>query len=161
MRIYHRYLGYFLAGIMAVYGLSGTIMIFRDTDFLKMNKPVTRQLKPNIKSEELGKELRMKDFKIDAEEGDMISFKQGTYNKSTGIANYTSKEWPRFIDKLTQLHKADTRSPLFFLNVFFGVSLLFFVLSAFWMFLPKTTIFKKGLYFTFGGIIVTLILVFV
>ena len=161
MRIYHRYLGYFLAGIMAVYGLSGTIMIFRDTDFLKMNKPVTRQLKPNIKSEELGKELRMKDFKIDAEEGDVISFKQGTYNKSTGIANYTSKEWPRFIDKLTQLHKADTRSPLFFLNVFFGVSLLFFVLSAFWMFLPKTTIFKKGLYFTFGGIIVTLILVFV
>jgi hypothetical protein len=161
MRIYHRYLGYFLAGIMAVYGLSGTIMIFRDTDFLKMSQPITRQLKPNIKPDELGRELRIKDFKIDAEEGDLIKFDQGTYNKSTGIANYTSKEWPRLIDRLTQLHKADTRSPLFFLNVFFGVSLLFFVLSAFWMFLPKTTIFKKGLYFTFAGIIVTLILLVV
>jgi hypothetical protein len=160
MRVYHRYLGYFLAGIMAVYGLSGTIMIFRDTDFLKTNRSVTRQLKPNIKPDELGKELKMKDLKIIDQEGDMISFKQGTYNRSTGIANYTSREWPRFIDKLTRLHKADTRSPLFFLNVFFGLSLLFFVISAFWMFLPKTTIFRKGLYFTAGGVIVTLILIF-
>ena len=161
MRVYHRYLGYFLAGIMAVYGLSGTIMIFRDTDFLKMDQPVTRQLKPNISPEELGKELRMRDFKIEAQQGDVISFKQGTYNKTTGIANYTTREWPKAIERLTQLHKADTRSPLFFLNVFFGVSLLFFVLSAFWMFLPKTSIFKKGLYFTFAGVAVTLILIFV
>jgi uncharacterized iron-regulated membrane protein len=35
MRIYHRYLGFFLAGIMAIYSVSGIIMIFRDTDFLK------------------------------------------------------------------------------------------------------------------------------
>ena len=36
MRIYHRYLGFFLAGIMAVYAISGIVLIFRDTDFLKM-----------------------------------------------------------------------------------------------------------------------------
>ena len=35
MRIWHRYLGFFLAGIMAVYSTSGVLMIFRDTDFLK------------------------------------------------------------------------------------------------------------------------------
>jgi hypothetical protein len=161
MRVYHRYLGYFLAGIMAIYGLSGTIMIFRDTDFLKFSKTVTRQLKPNLKPDELGKELRMRDLKIDSQTGDVISFKQGTYNSSTGVAQYSTKEWPGFIDKLTRLHKADTRSPLFFLNVFFGLSLLFFVLSAFWMFLPKTTIFKKGLYFTLAGVVVTLVLIFV
>ncbi len=28
MRLIHRYLGFFLAGIMAVYALSGIIMIF-------------------------------------------------------------------------------------------------------------------------------------
>ena len=33
MRVYHRYLGFFLAGIMAVYAISGIVMIFRDTDF--------------------------------------------------------------------------------------------------------------------------------
>ncbi len=159
MRIYHRYLGYFLAGIMAVYSISGFTMIFRDTGFLKFNKQIERQLHPQLKPEDLGRELRIRDFKIKKEDGDIVRFDQGTYNKSTGVARYVSKEWPYFIDKLTRLHKADTDSPLFFLNVFFALSLLFFVLSAFWMFLPKTTIFKKGLYFTLAGVVLTIILI--
>jgi hypothetical protein len=46
MRVYHRYLGFFLAGIMAIYSVSGIIMIFRDTDFLKKenHKVLTMQL---------------------------------------------------------------------------------------------------------------------
>ena len=161
MRVYHRYLGYFLAGIMAVYAISGLTMIFRDTDFLKKETQVERQLKPNMKTEELGRELRMRDFKIEKEEGDVIRFQEGTYNKSTGVASYTSKEWPAFIEKLTRLHKASTKEPLFFLNVFFALSLLFFVISAFWMFLPKTTIFKKGLYFMLAGVVLTIILLMI
>jgi hypothetical protein len=38
MRVTHRYLGYFLAGIMAVYAVSGIILVYRDTDFLKVKK---------------------------------------------------------------------------------------------------------------------------
>ena len=161
MRVYHRYLGYFLAGIMAVYSLSGLVLIFRDTDFLKTEKQIERQLKPNIKSEELGRELRIRQFKVEKEVGNIVSFKQGTYNKETGIAKYTSKELVLFVEKLTKLHKASTKDPLFFLNVFFGLSLLFFVVSSFWMFLPKTTIFKKGLYFTLAGIVLTIILLII
>ncbi|NBT09357.1 MAG: hypothetical protein EBS98_11265, partial [Chitinophagia bacterium] len=158
---YHRYLGYFLAGIMAVYSLSGIVLIFRDTDFLKREKQIERQIKPNIKNEELGRELRMREFKVEKEDGNIISFKQGTYNKETGLAKYKSKELLPFVDKLTKLHKASTKDPLFFLNVFFGLSLFFFVVSSFWMFLPKTTIFKKGLYFTLSGIILTIILLII
>jgi len=158
MRVYHRYLGYFLAGIMAMYAISGITLIFRDTDFLKQEKQIEKQLKPGIKSEELGKEFKKKDLKIEKEEGDIISFKEGTYNKLTGIAKYSSRELPYYMQKLTKLHKASTKEPLFFLNVFFAISLLFFVVSSFWMFLPKTTIFKKGLYFTLAGIILTIIL---
>lgn len=55
MRIYHRYLGFFLAGIMAVYAISGITLIFRDTDFLKSEKQVERQIKPNVSNEELGR----------------------------------------------------------------------------------------------------------
>lgn len=161
MRVYHRYLGYFLAGIMTIYSLSGIVLIFRDTDFLKKDKQVEKQIKPNIKIEDLGKELRIKDFKADKEEGAIISFKQGTYNKETGVANYTVKELPHFIDKLTKLHKASTKDPLFYLNVFFGISLFFFVVSSFWMFLPKSSIFKKGLYFTLAGIALTIILLII
>ena len=156
LRVYHRYLGYFLAGIMAVYAIT---MIFIYTNFLKSDRQIEKQLRPNIKTEDLGKELRMKEFKVEKEEGDIIRFEQGTYNKSTGVAKYTSKEWPYFIEKLTRLHKADTNSPLFFLNVFFALALLFFVISAFWMFLPKTSIFKKGLYFALAGVVLTIILI--
>jgi hypothetical protein len=158
MRVYHRYLGFFLAGIMAVYALSGIVLIFRDTDFLKQVKQNEKQLKPNMLIEEVGKELKMRDLKADKEEGDIISFKQGTYNKVTGMANYTTKQLPNAIDKLTKLHKASTKQPLYYLNIFFGVSLLFFVISSFWMFMPKTSIFKKGLYFTIAGVILTIIL---
>ena len=38
MRIIHRYLGFFLAGIMAVYALSGIVLIFRDTNIFKKEK---------------------------------------------------------------------------------------------------------------------------
>lgn len=158
MRVYHRYLGFFLAGIMAVYALSGVVLIFRETDFLKQVKLNEKQLKPNMLIEEVGKELKLRDLKADKEEGDIISFKQGTYNKATGIANYTTKQLPTVIDKLTKLHKASTKQPLFYLNIFFGVSLLFFVISSFWMFMPKTAIFRKGLYFTIAGVILTIIL---
>jgi len=161
MRIYHRYLGFFLAGIMAVYSLSGITLIFRDTDFLKSTKQVEKQIKPNLSNEELGRELRIRDLKIEKEEGDILAFKQGTYNKATGVANYQTKRLNGFVDKLQHLHKADTKSPLFYLNVFFGLSLFFFVVSAFYMFLPGTSTFKKGLYFTLAGLVLTLIMLFV
>jgi hypothetical protein len=161
MRLYHRYLGYFLTGIMAVYSISGITLILRETNYLKVNKQFERNLAPGLKNEELGREIGRRGLKIEKEEGDVISFQQGTYNKATGEAKYTSKELPYFLEKLTKLHKADTKSQLFFLNIFFGLSLLFFVISAFYMFLPGTTIFRKGLYFALAGVVLTLIMIFI
>ena len=161
MRIYHRYLGYFLAGIMAVYAFSGVVMIFRDTDFLKKEKQVNQKLSAGLKEKELGEALQMRNLKVTSENGDIVSFATGTYNKATVEAVYKIKLLPLVMDKLTKLHKANTKQPLFYLNVFFGNSLLFFVISSFWMFLPKTTIFRKGLYFTLAGLILTLILLFI
>lgn len=161
MRVIHRYLGFFLAGIMAVYALSGIVLIFRDTDFLKQETTITKQVKPNAKPNELGQLIGLKRLKIDKQDANTIYFKEGTYNSKTGVATYTLKELPTVLNKMTHLHKAKTSEPLYFLNIFFGLSLFFFVISSFWMFLPKTTIFKKGIYFTIGGIVLTLILLFV
>lgn len=160
MRVLHRYIGYFLAGIMAVYALSGIILVYRNTDFLKVEKQIEKKLSPDIKTDELGKSLRIRDLKIDKTEGDILFFKTGTYNSKTGIANYTIKELPTVLKKMTQLHKASTKHPLYWLNLFFGVALLFFVLSSFWMFRPKSDIFRKGMYYTIAGIILTLVLLF-
>lgn len=158
MRIYHRYLGFFLAGIMAVYAISGVILIFRDTDFLKQTRRVEKKLEPGLTAEALGKAIKIRELKIESVKGDVQSFKAGTYNNVTGAVSYTSKGLPKFIEKLTHLHKAGTKDPLYYLNIFFGVSLLFFVISSFWMFMPKTTIFKKGLIFTAAGVLLTILL---
>ena len=160
MRIYHRYLGFFLAGIMAMYAISGTILIFRDTDFLKREKIVKEQLKPGLTADELGKAIRKRDLKLDSVTGDVQLYKGGSYNTKTGVVNYTTKTLPPFVEKLTHLHKASTKEPLFYLNIFFAASLLFFVISSFWMFMPKTSIFKKGLYFTLAGVVLTIVMLF-
>lgn len=160
MRIIHRYLGFFLVGIMAVYAVSGIIMVFRNTDFLKHKVIKEQQLEPGLTAGELSPILRMR-VKTDRQEGDTFYFQEGQYNSKTGLAIVTKMELPYLFGKMEKLHKATTDSPLFFLNIFFGLSLLFFVISSFWMFLPKTTIFKNGLYFTLAGMALTLILIFI
>jgi hypothetical protein len=160
MRIIHRYLGFFLAGVMAVYALSGIILIFRDTDFLKQEKNIVKTIAPNLTGETLGKELHLRKFKAERKEGDVVFFKEGTYNKKSGAAAYKTTSQPFIIEKMNNMHKAKTGDPLFFLNIFFGLSLFFFVISTFWMFTPKTTIFKKGMYFTAAGIVLTVIMLF-
>jgi hypothetical protein len=161
MRIVHRYLGFFLAGIMSVYALSGIVLIFRDSVFLKQEKQVIKTVKTNATAKDLAKILEIREFKAEREEGNIVFFKNGTYNKKTGVANYKTEQLPAIIKKMTHLHKAKSGDPLFFLNVFFAMSLLFFVVSSFWMFMPKTSIFKKGLYFTAAGVILTLVLLFI
>lgn len=161
MRVYHRYLGFFLAGIMAIYSISGIILIFRETSFLKSEVHKVLTIAPNLKNEEIGPAIKIKNLKTTGEEGDVVKFEQGTYNKTTGIADFKVKELPNFINKLTKLHKATTKDPLYFLNIFFGMSLFFFVISSFWMFMPGTSIFKKGVYFTIAGMVLVLIMLFV
>ena len=95
------------------------------------------------------------------QEGSLLFFEDGTYNQATGETIYVKKELPFLLDKMTQLHKATTNSPIYWLNIFFGVSLLFFVISFFLMFLPHTFVFKKGIYFTHAAIVMTLIILFV
>ncbi len=161
MRVYHRYLGFFLAGIMAVYAISGIVLIFRNTDAFKREVKVELQVAPGLAGEALGKAIKIRRFKADSTANGVVYFKNGTYNSQTGQAVYTKKELPLVLDKLTHMHKATTNSPLFFLNIFFGAALFFFVLSAFWMFMPNTKVFKKAIYFTLAGIVLTLIMVLV
>jgi len=160
-RVYHRYLGFFLAGIMAMYAISGIVLIFRSTDSFKIEKTVEKNVPANLDDEQIGETLRIKNFKVEKTDGDKIYFEQGMLDKNTGVAIYKIKELPVILESMTKLHKANTNKPLYFLNILFGLSLLFFVISAFWMFMPSTKIFRKGIFFTIGGIILTLILLFI
>ena len=70
-REFHRYLGFSLAGIMAVYAISGIVLTFRTTDFLKSEYEVSTTLEPNLQEEALGTALRRRGFKVDKTEGDV------------------------------------------------------------------------------------------
>lgn len=161
MRTTHRYLGFFLSGIMAIYALSGIVLIFRDSDAFKKVTVVEKQIEPNTPQVQLGEQLSLKRLEIVKEENGLVYFKNGNYNAATGEAEIIEKELPFILDKITHFHKAKSGQPLFFFNIFFGLSLLFFVISAFWMYMPQTDVFKKGMYFVLGGAVLALVLLFV
>lgn len=158
-RKYHRWLGFLLAGIMALYSLSGVLLIFRTTEFLQYDQIEQRQLAPNLSGEELGSELRLRGFKIKLETPTLIRFEEGEYNKENGLATVTKKDYPAPIAKIVGMHKATTNSPLFFLNIAFGAGLLFFSVSAFLMFIPAVPQFKNGLKIAAGGFVLALLMV--
>ena len=160
VRIIHRYLGFFLAGIMFVYALSGIIMVYRNTDFLKSEVITEKKLAPNLNERQL-KPTFKKGADLVKKEGAILYLKGGTYNQETGLATIKKMELPFILDKMEHLHKATTNSPVYFLNIFFGVSLLFFVFSAFWMYTPKMPVFRKGMFFAVGGVLLTIILLFI
>ena len=160
-RVYHRYLGFFLAGIMTIYALSGTIMIFRTTDFLKQDKITEREIGANVPAEELGAKLFIRDLKVLEEDSKTITFSQGSYDKTTGVATYTVKELPFVLQKLERLHKATTNSPLYFLNIFFGISLLFFSVSAFFMYTKTNKVLRKGVIVAIAGLVFAVIIVLI
>ena len=160
-REFHRYLGFFLAGIMAVYAISGIVLTFRNTDYMKSEVQVNRTLETNLEGEALGRAMQRRGFKVDKTEGELVYFDGGTYNKATGEASYTEKKLPIVLEKMNKLHKMHSGNPLFWLGIFFGVALLFFSVSAFFMFRPKAPVYKKGLYFAGAGFLLTVILLLV
>ena len=160
-RILHRYLGYFLAGVMMIYALSGITLIFRKTDTFKVSIEKEMTVAPGLDAIGLGKALRIRNLTPIDTDGSLMVFEQGVYNTITGEADYTVKELPYWLDKLTHLHKATTEDPLYYFNIFFGLALLFLAISSFFMFAKSSFIFKKGLWFTLGGIILVLIMLYV
>ena len=73
MRLLHRYIGYFMAGTMAVYAISGVLLIYRDTDFLKKEKKIDKKIEANIPNDKLGKELKIKGLEVKEQKGDLVS----------------------------------------------------------------------------------------
>ncbi|MYM62349.1 PepSY domain-containing protein [Pseudomaricurvus sp. HS19] len=158
-RKYHRMIGFFLAGVMMIYASSGVLLIFRTTDFLKFEHTRELQLPPALSAIELGQQLRLKNFRVTEEGDERILFEQGQYSRTDGIARVTTKNYPAAIQKLVDLHKATPNSPLFFMNVLFGLGLLFLAISSFVMFVRQAPAFKSGIKYAAAGLVVALVMV--
>ena len=158
MRYFHNKIGFFIAGLVIIYGLSGLLQTYRDTDLLKHDVKHEMQVSPGLSDAQLGPALRMRDLKVIKKEGPVIYFQQGTYNSQTGLAAYSTKEWYAWIMPFTELHKSSSRDTAHYFTTLFGIALLFMSVSAFWMFKPGTKLFSSGVYLTIAGIIGAVIL---
>lgn len=161
MRSLHRDIGFFVIGLTIIFSVSGIVLVFRDTDFLKFNQNIERKLEPNIEASELGRVLHMRDFKVQKTEGDIVYFENGTYNKATGVAAYTSKELPAFLNKFSNFHKSSSHDFMHQIVVLYGLLLLFLALSSFWMFKTRSKFFKRGIYFAGAGFLIAIMVLFI
>lgn len=161
IRALHRDIGFFVIGLTVIFCLSGIVLIFRDTDFLKYEKIVEKQIEPNLESSELGKELRLRNIGDVKVEGEVISFENGTYNRTTGKAVYTIKELPSLFHKLNTLHKTSSGNLLHWFSMVYGILLLFLALSSFWMFKPKSKLFNRGILFAGAGLLIAILLLII
>jgi hypothetical protein len=160
MRFLHNNIGFLIAGLVIIYSLSGILQIYRDTNFLKHEVVNEKKLPLNLQPAQLSDALRMRNFTVEKTEGGIIYFKDGTYNLSTGLAKYTTREWYSWIVPFTALHKTSSNGTAHYFTTIFGILLLFMSVSAFWMFKPGTKLFSRGVYMTVAGIIASVILIF-
>ena len=109
-RVLHQYLGFFLAGIMFMYALTGITLTYRDKETFKKEVAVER-----IIEKALEKPPQMR------------GAKNIEYNPETGALTYIQMQPPKFLGMMENMHKATSSTPLYFLNVFFGIALLCFV----------------------------------
>lgn len=158
MRTLHRDIGFFAFGLIVIYILSGIALIYRDTDFLKREVTVERQLKPNMEIGDVGIELRMREVKVTKTEGDVITFQNGTYNKTSGAAVFTSKEVMFPLNKVINFHKAISGKATHWFNLVFGFVFLFLAISSLWMFKANTKTFRRGMILVGVGIVFTVAL---
>ena len=161
MRLTHRYLGFFMAGIMVVYSVSGILLIYRDSDFLKKENIIQKNIENNLSEKELEKEIKIKNLEILKIQNGVLLFKGGYYNTKTGAVKFSKKELPSIFKKMTNLHKSQSKDRLSLLNVFFGIALFFFVVSSFWMFNVRSKAFRRGMVYTSLGLILSIILIYI
>jgi hypothetical protein len=146
---------------MAVYAFSGIVLTFRNTDTFKKKTSVEQLIAPNLAEEELAGALNMKITVNKTENGIIFFNNNGTYEINSGTASYVKTAYPLVLAKMNKLHLMNTTNPLFWLAIFFGLSLMFFSISAFFMFNTGTSIYKKGLYFAVAGAALTIVLLLV
>lgn len=158
MRSLHRDVGFFIIGLTIIYSVSGIVLIYRDTNFLKHEAVVEKKLSPNMEVPELGSMLHIRDLKVSKSEGGILYFQNGNYNKVTGVATYSSNELPSFLNKFNSLHKSSSKSSIHLFTTIFGVLLLFLAISSFWMFKANSKLFRRGMILASAGIVVSIIL---
>jgi hypothetical protein len=160
VRALHRDVGFFVVGLVIIYTLSGIVLVYRDTGFLTREVQVEKKLPPGIAPSVLGKMLRIKGFSVTKTEGDVVRFQGGSYDRTTGLAVYTTRELPVVLQQFVGLHKTVSGKVTHWYAVLFAASLCFLAISSFWMYPGGTSMVRRGGCITIVGIVVTTVILF-
>lgn len=160
MRKLHRDIGFLMVGFIIVYSVSGIVLTYRTTNFMKHDIVVERTLSPGLDPAALGMELRVRDLQVNETRGDTIFFNNGSYNVSTGIAMITVKDVVSPVNKFINIHKSANNSPKHLVNIVVGVMLLFLAISSFWMFKRGSKMFRRIIILSVIGIIIAFLITF-
>lgn len=157
VRTLHRDVGFLLIGLTVIYCLSGLLLIYRDTGFLKSEQRVEKTIETGLALESLSRITHSR-LELVSDDGKEIVFKSktvsGLYEPNTGKISYTAVKLPPVLEKLNALHKTSARSANHWFAVAYAGMLLFMALSSFWMYKPESKIYKRGLTISAAGAVV-------
>jgi len=165
MRMLHRDIGFLVVGLTLVFSLSGILLLYRSTGFLKSDTAVSRTVEEGLSAQDIGRALHMRRLEIVSDDGRTVLFngglavRDGKYDRQSGVVSYTEQKLPAALEKFTQLHKSSSKDAIHWFVVLYGVLLSFMAISSFWMFKPSTRQFRRGLVFAAVGVAVAAVLV--
>lgn len=159
MRVLHRDIGYLTIGLTLVYALSGMLLIYRNTDFLKTEKVEEKQLVANLSTDDLGLQLRIRNLKIERAEGEIFYFKEGFYDAATGKSVVVRKVYIFPFDKLINLHKITGAHNVSVLSLVYGFMLCFLAVSSLFMFKLGSRKSLRGMGLIAVSIVLTIVIV--
>jgi hypothetical protein len=149
-REFHRYLGFFLAGIMAVYALSGIVLTFRNTDTFKTKETISVVVEPGLNAETLGPALKTR-IRVEKVDGFQIVFNgDGVYNAATGEAKYSNTKYPVLLEKMNKLHLDEYHQSAFLVGYFLrsGITILLGICLLYVQY--RSAYLQKGLVFCYS-----------
>lgn len=158
VRILHRDIGFFIIGLTIIYGISGIVLTYRDTGFLKSARQMEKTVSPDLRAAQLGRALHVKNLEILGEDEKEIRFSSGAYNKETGVAAYVGDELPLLLRKFNSLHFVSSNDFRHWFTALYAILLVFLAVSSFWMYKPGTKYFKRGIVTAIIGGAVALVL---
>ena len=159
-RALHRDIGWFTAGLTLIFVLSGIAQVYRDSDFLQHEIQVPVQVDPGLQGEDIGRALRVREFKAERTEGSVTFFRGGSYDAATGKAVRTQKEFVFPLDRFSELHKQRSKEAWHWITLAYGALLGFMAISSFFMFKGGSPMAKRGLVLAGLGFAVALAVVF-
>ncbi|WP_419175389.1 hypothetical protein [Desulfosediminicola sp.] len=158
LRSLHRDIGYFVIGLTVIFTLSGLLLVFRDTAFLKYPSVVKKDLQTEMGTGEVQSALKLKRVTVVDTEGETYRIVSGNeqigiYDLVSGKAEYTTYTYPNLVNKLNMLHKATFASAHSFLAIIYGILLLFLALSPLCFHRPGSRLFRRSLTYLGGGLV--------